>query len=236
MTLLARVIASTAVMSCASTSTLWRTSSSVTTWSSKPAARSAVDAAQFALTKATLRVCSLAPAMPHKLIAAGHVDGATVPCSTGTVLGMKAPGGRRVVVRSSSIHGRGLFAARDLPGLQALIEYRGQIVPWDDVVADDDAGDGTGVTYFFDRGDGSVIDGARNGNSSRYLNHACRPNCEAVAHGDRIWIHTLEPVDAGSELLLDYQLVVDDAGDPQVRELYACRCGSTGCRGSMLAP
>jgi hypothetical protein len=146
-----------------------------------------------------------------------------------------------VMTRSSAIHGVGLFAARDLVEPQALIEYRGQIIGWDEAVAryesqSDSDHEGRGLTYFFDRGDGTVIDGARAGNAAQFINHGCDPNCEAVAHGMRIWVHTTVVIAAGTELLLDYALQVDDPDDPEVRELYTCHCNSAGCRRTMLAP
>ena len=37
-----------------------------------------------------------------------------------------------------------------------------------------------GITYLFNLSDGTTIDGGDGGNATRFLNHACKPNCEAV--------------------------------------------------------
>jgi uncharacterized protein len=139
----------------------------------------------------------------------------------------------RTIIGHSAIHGRGLYAAADLRAGVRLIEYRGEVLPWDE--ASERYDEAAGVTYFFDRGDGSVIDGAANGNNARFINHGCAPNCEAIDHDGRIWIHTLRDIASGEELLIDYALVVDDPDDPEQRALYACRCEAPDCRRTMLA-
>lgn len=65
--------------------------------------------------------------------------------------------------------------------------------------------------------------------------HACVPNCEAIEIGERVFIHAVASIDTGEELFLDYRLIVDDDEDDEARLHYACRCGSTECRGTMLA-
>ena len=141
---------------------------------------------------------------------------------------------RRVSVRRSPIHGRGLFALLDIPAGTRVLEYRGQVITWRTAMTRHTETGTDGHTYFFDRGDGTVIDGARGGNSARYLNHSCQPNCEAINRHGRVYIYTIAPVPAGSELLLDYQLRLDQPSDADL-ELYACACTAPGCRTTMLA-
>jgi hypothetical protein len=141
---------------------------------------------------------------------------------------------RRISVRRSRIHGRGVFARRDIPAGMRILEYRGQVITWRTAKARHAKTGADGHTYFFDRGDGTVIDGAHGGNSARYLNHSCEPNCEAVNHEGRIHIYTTEPVTAGSELLLDYQLRLERPTDLDTA-LYACACAAPTCRTTMLA-
>jgi uncharacterized protein len=141
----------------------------------------------------------------------------------------------RFRVRRSSVHGRGVFAVADLPAGEHLVEYGGEIIPWEvahERYADSDADEGH--TYFFDRGDGTVIDGGRGGNTSRFINHGCDPNCETIDDEGRIFIETIRPIAAGEELFIDYQLCVDEPVTDELRQLYACRCGATSCRGTML--
>jgi uncharacterized protein len=145
-------------------------------------------------------------------------------------------GAGRIVARRSPIHGRGVFAVTELPRGGRILEYRGEVISWDEAIARHQAATDAGHTFYFDRGDGSVIDGGRGGNSARWINHGCEPNCETVETDGRVFVHALRPISAGEELLIDYRLAVDDPDDEEVRALYACECGAPSCRRTMLAP
>jgi uncharacterized protein len=90
-------------------------------------------------------------------------------------------------------------------------------------------------TFLFGLADGRLIDGSCGGNSARWLNHACAPNCEAIEDDGRIFIHTLRAIAPGEELFIDYSLAIDEPADDEARAQYACRCSAAGCRQSMLA-
>jgi SET domain-containing protein len=49
-----------------------------------------------------------------------------------------------------------------------------------------------------------TIDGTGRGNLARYVNHSCRPNCEAIVRGKRVLIYAKRAVAAGEELVYDY--------------------------------
>ena len=116
-----------------------------------------------------------------------------------------------------------------------MLEYRGERMSWATAAEADTHADADGATYFFDRGDGTVIDGARGGNSTRFLNHCCEPNCEAVLDAGRIYIYAASDIQPGAELFLDYALQTEDSDSPEARARYRCRCASPDCRTSMLA-
>jgi hypothetical protein len=75
-----------------------------------------------------------------------------------------------------------------------------------------------------------------NGNSARWINHSCAPNCEAEEVDGRVFIHALRDIAADEELFYDYGLVIDARQTKKLKEEYACRCGARKCRGTMLAP
>jgi SET domain-containing protein len=81
-----------------------------------------------------------------------------------------------------------------------------------------------------------VIDALYGGNASRWINHACEPNCEADEQDGRVFIQALRDIAPGEELFYDYGLVIDDRYTAKLKKQYACRCGSPICRGTMLAP
>jgi uncharacterized protein len=82
-----------------------------------------------------------------------------------------------------------------------------------------------------------VVDAAVGGNESRFINHSCNPNCEAVIEdGRRIYIEALQDIPVGEELVYDYQYERMDDHTADDERFYACKCGAPGCRGTILAP
>ncbi|MDB5765090.1 MAG: hypothetical protein JWQ21_4085 [Herminiimonas sp.] len=81
-----------------------------------------------------------------------------------------------------------------------------------------------------------MIDGAVGGNDTRWINHCCAPNCEAREEDGRIFIHALRDILRGEELNYDYGLIVTERHTPAVKRDYACLCGASTCRHTMLAP
>lgn len=142
---------------------------------------------------------------------------------------------RRVIVRRSSVHGKGVFAMRPLAAGERLLEYKGAITAWNVAVRRHRREGIAGHTFLFGLSDGRVIDGSCGGNSSRWLNHSCAPNCESIEDGGRIFIYTIRRIEAGEELFIEYLLATDKTMDDDVRAQYACHCAAACCRQSMLA-
>lgn len=140
-------------------------------------------------------------------------------------------------LRHSAIQGTGAFATRSIRKGTRLIEYLGQRISWRtaDKRYNDDAMD-RHHTFLFTIDEKTVIDGDRNGNAARFLNHSCDGNCEAVTDRKRIFIEARRNIKAGEELLYDYQYERTDEHTEADEKLYACRCGALKCRGSILAP
>jgi SET domain-containing protein len=144
---------------------------------------------------------------------------------------------RRIQVRRSGIHGKGVFALRPLAAGERIIEYRGDVITWKEALRrhpHDPAQ--PNHTFYFHVDDTRVIDGAVQGNAARWINHACEPNCEAEDEDGRIFIHALRDIAPGEELFFDYALVLDGRHTKAVKRDYACFCGTATCRGTMLAP
>ena len=88
-------------------------------------------------------------------------------------------------VRHSAIHGRGVFAARNLRKGACILEYKGQRVSWPEALERPDSDpDNPYHTFFFSLDDGRVIDAAVRGNAARWINHSCAPNCETEEDDD----------------------------------------------------
>lgn len=140
---------------------------------------------------------------------------------------------RRIVVRRSKIHGRGVFATTLIPKGTRIIEYKGRRMSGD--AADEKYGYDEGThTFLFLLDDTSVIDANYNGNSSRWINHGCSPNCEANEEKGRMFIDAIRDIKPGEELCYDYNLVVEERYTPALKKMYACGCGARRCRGTIL--
>jgi SET domain-containing protein len=72
-----------------------------------------------------------------------------------------------------------------------------------------------------------VIDGD---GIAAFINHSCDPNCEADEIKGRVIIRAIRNIDAGEELVYDYNLY-----DGDVDDLALCICGAKRCRGSMYS-
>jgi SET domain-containing protein len=142
-----------------------------------------------------------------------------------------------IEVRHSPVHGNGVFALRRIRKGTTVIEYLGDRITHeeaDERYGDKDAKDNH--TFLFTVDSKTVIDAGRNGNEARFINHGCDPNCESGIMTKRVFIDAIRTIQPGEELVYDYQITRDPDDPDDVDEIFACRCGAPGCRGSMLEP
>lgn len=159
------------------------------------------------------------------------------PDQTAADHALRTPGQRRLQVKRSGVHGKGVYAQVALQAGEIIIEYKGEVITWDEALRrhPHDPSD-PNHTFYFHVDEAHVIDGGVRGNSARWINHACAPNCETEDDGGRIFIKALRDVAPGEELFFDYRLVIDERYTPKLKKAYACRCGAPNCRGTMLGP
>ncbi|MES2203342.1 MAG: SET domain-containing protein [Patescibacteria group bacterium] len=119
--------------------------------------------------------------------------------------------------------GRGLFTIGEIPKGACIVRYKGR------KVSEAEEYNSRGGKYFFDTGEGT-IDGNIAGNIARYINHSCKPNCEADGPKGRVFIWAMRRIKPGEELTYDYG-----------KEYFAdylskdrCRCGK--CRVTSARP
>jgi SET domain-containing protein len=139
-------------------------------------------------------------------------------------------------VRRSALHGKGGFALRRIRKGELIGEYVGERI--DDAEADrryPETDDEPHHTFLFSLDDGTILDAAVGGNSTRFLNHSCDPNCEATEEEGRIWIRAIRDIRKGEELVYDYHFILDVAHTAREKRRYPCHCGARKCRGTILA-
>jgi uncharacterized protein len=142
---------------------------------------------------------------------------------------------RSFAVRRSPIHGRGVFALKLISKGTRIVEYKGELIS--DAEADrrySRKHAGSPHTMLFSVDGGLVIDATRRGNSARWINHCCQPNCEIADQGHRIFIEARRDIRTGEELTYDYNLQIGERHTKAAKREHACYCGARRCRGTML--
>jgi SET domain-containing protein len=138
--------------------------------------------------------------------------------------------------RQSPIHGRGVYALASFRTGEFVAELLGERISAEESDRRAELLPADGHTFFFWVDDDLVLDCSRNGNSARYMNHHCEPNCESVVEGDRVFIYAIRPIKPGDELTYDYHLCWTGEEEQAEIDTYACRCEAATCRGTMLTP
>lgn len=133
----------------------------------------------------------------------------------------------------SRIEGMGVFAKRRIHRGARIIEYTGERVLADRLLAPAGGTEPSRV-YTFSLNETTVIDGGRGGNASRLINHSCEPNCEAYAFDDRMYIYAMCDIARGEELTFDYKLAPQPGQRAKAGpDEHVCLCGAENCRGTM---
>ena len=137
-------------------------------------------------------------------------------------------------VKTSEIHGHGLYATTDIEEKAQIIQYVGEKIAkeeskkraleWEDEARET----GEGLVYIFELDDKYDIDGRLGDNPARYMNHSCDGNCEAINSDGEIWIVAIQNIKQGDELVYDYGYDMEHFLD------HPCLCGSRNCIGYIV--
>jgi SET domain-containing protein len=111
--------------------------------------------------------------------------------------------------------GLGVFAEEAIPRGACVLEYKGR------ALSDDEQHNKNGK-YFFETGKNTMIDGNVPNNPAKYINHACKPNCEIDLKNKRVYIFAAKNIKAGEELNYDYDTEYFD----EFIKPIGCKCPS----------
>ena len=103
----------------------------------------------------------------------------------------------RDLVVKRGINGLGLFAKVPIKKGDCIIEYIGEIISAKEA-------NRRGGRYLFETSANRHIDGTTRKNTARYINHSCRPNCEADTIRGRVFIMAKRAIAPGEELCYDF--------------------------------
>jgi len=130
-----------------------------------------------------------------------------------------------LIIRSSSLHGAGVYTTAAIARGTRVLEYTGRRLTTEE---SEGLYAGCEATYLFGMADGkTVIDGF---GMAAFVNHSCQPNCDTDQIDGRVWIIALRDVAAGEELTYDYNIYDAEPGDDS-----PCYCGAQSCRGTMFS-
>lgn len=151
-------------------------------------------------------------------------------------LTMKKTTSPYILVKNSTIHGKGVYAKKDIPAETEIIEYVGERITKREAdirgeqVLNRSKTDVTrGAVYIFELNKRYDIDGNVPWNTAGLINHSCDPNCEAINIDGHIWICARRDIEKGEELTYNYGYNFENY------EEHPCRCGSDNCVGYILS-
>jgi SET domain-containing protein len=129
--------------------------------------------------------------------------------------------GPRIIRRRSKLHGWGVFALEPINKNRRIIQYEGELIDHKESLKRETKYLKRGEIWCFTVNRRWVRDAAVGGNTARFINHACRPNCYSGIDGHTIWIRAARNIAAGEELTYDYHTDGD--------KIIQCRC-QPGCK------
>lgn len=138
-------------------------------------------------------------------------------------------------IKNSDIHGRGVFAARNIKEGEEILEYLGEKIDKEESnkrgleYEEEAKKTGNGAVWIFELNDEFDIDGNFEYNDARLINHACRTNCEARNEGDSIKFFATRNIEEGEEILYNYGYALEHFLD------HPCKCGFPECVGYIVA-
>jgi len=138
------------------------------------------------------------------------------------------------IVRNSKVHGKGVFARKNIPKGTKIIEYVGNIVSSKEGLRiyeeqlKKSKETGVGAVYIFQLNRKQDIDGDVPWNPAKYINHSCNPNCKYKIINNHIWIFSIRDIKKGEELNYDYDYDLDNYQD------HLCKCNSKDCLGFII--
>ncbi|MCE1253511.1 MAG: SET domain-containing protein-lysine N-methyltransferase [Anaerolineae bacterium] len=128
----------------------------------------------------------------------------------------------RIEMRSSTIHGRGIFATADIQQGETVIIWGGEFFTSDEILA------GKAVDHSYTIFDKDLYLGHSHeqGNSiDDFMNHSCDPNIWML---DAVTWAARRDISAGEEITADCAMYWGPEEDVLIR--WQCRCGSNNCR------
>lgn len=121
----------------------------------------------------------------------------------------------KIYIKSSTQHGKGVFAKSAINAGEAIITFSGPLLKRAQVREGD---------YHLQIGEDLYL--GASGCADDYVNHSCMPN---AGFNDGLVLVARRAIVPGEEITWDYSSAIDEADFPGFR----CCCGSAVCRGTV---
>ena len=126
----------------------------------------------------------------------------------------------QMLVKTSPIHRRGLFANEPLKARQKIGEFEGEVISQREARRRAKRQRHIAIVEV---NNGKAIDAAKQKVGFRFINHSCNPNTFMRIVGERAEFYTLRRIKVGEELTCNY-------GETHHEGTRPCRCSSRKCR------
>ena len=134
----------------------------------------------------------------------------------------------KLEIRSSSIHGKGVFAKKDIKKDEILFVISGYVITVED---DNKTNDKFVIDYEIDLSEDFSIGPLKPSDMElmpqHYINHSCNPN--AGING-QVFIVAMRNISRGEEIVYDYAMVTSRNERSNLHFKMKCFCGSKNCR------
>lgn len=121
----------------------------------------------------------------------------------------------KVCIKSSSQHGRGVFACEPIHAGDPILTFSGPMLMRAEVCEQD---------YHLQVGEDRYL--GASGEADDYVNHSCDPN---AGFRDGLVLVARREIDAEEEITWDYSTAIDEEDFPG----FSCCCGVAACRGAV---
>ncbi len=130
-----------------------------------------------------------------------------------------------ISIRNSSIDRLGAFAKKKIRKGTRLIQYIGEKIDKAESQKRCEAEN----YYVFTLDDKWDIDGDKDWNPAKYINHSCDPNAESQVLDGQVWIYAIRSIEPQEEITFNYGYDMENYKE------HICRCGAPNCIGYMVA-
>jgi len=126
-----------------------------------------------------------------------------------------------VIVGKSKIHGKGLYARKNIPARKKIGSMAGKIISKKTAREKARLNESISIVELWN---GKALDASTVNNELRYINHSCQPNTYMRTFNHHVEFYALRSIKSNEELTCNYGPTHHDGK----RE---CKCGASNCKG-----